>query len=53
MKIKILTIIILISCYFGFSQNINSIDSLITKSIKLKVFPGAQIYIKKNEYDKH
>ena len=50
MKIKILTVIILISCHFGISQNINSIDSLITKSIKLKVFPGAQIYIKKNDF---
>ena len=50
MKIKILTVIILISCHFGFSQNIDSIDSLITESIKLKVFPGAQIYIKKNDF---
>ena len=50
MKIKILTVIILISCHFGFSQNIYSIDSLITESIKLKVFPGAQIYIKKNDF---
>ena len=50
MKIKILTIIILISCHNGFSQNINSIDSLITNSIKLKVFPGAQIYIKKDDF---
>ena len=50
MKIKILTFIILISCHFGFSQNIDSIDSLITESIKLKVFPGAQIYIKKNDF---
>lgn len=34
-------------CY---SQTEKSIDSLIDSSIKLKAFPGAQLYIKKGDY---
>ena len=36
--------------FYGFSQNTNSIDSLINNSIKLKAFPGAQLYIKKGNF---
>ena len=36
--------------FYGFSQNTSSIDSLIHNSIKLKAFPGAQLYFKKGNF---
>ncbi len=50
MKFKILIVFTLILSFYGFSQNTNSIDSLINNSIKLKAFPGAQLYIKKGNF---
>ena len=50
MKFKILIVFTLLFCFYGFSQNTNSIDSLINNSIKLKAFPGAQLYIKKGNF---
>ena len=47
MKLKILIVFNLLLSFYGFSQNTNSIDSLIHNSIKLKAFPGAQLYIKR------
>ena len=35
----------------GYSQIEKSIDSLINSSIKLNAFPGAQLYIKKGNYE--
>jgi len=50
MKFKILIVFTLLLSFYGFSQNTNSIDSLINNSIKLKAFPGAQLYIKKGNF---
>ena len=50
MKLKILIVFTLLLSFYGFSQNTNSIDSLIHNSIKLKAFPGAQLYIKKGNF---
>ena len=50
MKFKILIVFTLLLPFYGFSQNTNSIDSLINNSIKLKAFPGAQLYIKKGNF---
>ena len=50
MKFKILIVFTLLLPFYGFSQNTNSIDSLIHNSIKLKAFPGAQLYIKKGNF---
>lgn len=50
MKLKILIVFTLLLYFYGFSQNTNSIDSLIHNSIKLKAFPGAQLYIKKGNF---
>lgn len=50
MKFKILIVFTLLLSFYGFSQNTNSIDSLISNSIKLKAFPGAQLYIKKGNF---
>lgn len=50
MKLKILIVFTLLLSFYGFSQNTNSIDSLINNSIKLKAFPGAQLYIKKGNF---
>ena len=50
MKLKILIVFTLLLSFYGFSQNTSSIDSLIHNSIKLKAFPGAQLYIKKGNF---
>ena len=49
MKLRI--VFILFISFSGYSQIEKSIDSLINSSIKLNAFPGAQLYIKKGNYE--
>ena len=44
-------VFILFISFSGYSQIEKSIDSLINSSIKLNAFPGAQLYIKKGNYE--
>ena len=44
-------VFILFISFSGYSQIEKSIDSLIDSSIKLNAFPGAQLYIKKGNYE--
>ena len=48
--IRVIVLIFLISSKLIWSQNFEKIDSLIENSIKLKAFPGAQIYLKSSDY---
>ena len=34
----------------NYSQDINKIDSLINNGIKLKAYPGAQVFFKKGDF---
>ena len=34
----------------NYSQEINKIDSLINNGIKLKAYPGAQLFFKKGDF---
>ena len=47
---RLILIIFLISSKLIWSQSFQKIDSLIENSIKLKAFPGAQIYLKSLDY---
>ena len=48
--IRVIVLIFLISSKLIWSQSFEKIDSLIENSIKLKAFPGAQIYLKSSDY---
>ena len=48
--IRVIVLIFLISSKLIWSQSFQKIDSLIENSIKLKAFPGAQIYLKSSDY---
>ena len=37
----------------NYSQDINKIDSLINNGIKLKAYPGAQVFFKKGDFKFH
>ena len=43
---RIILLLVLFSSKLIWSQNFEKIDSLIENSIKLKAFPGAQVYLK-------
>ena len=47
---RVILLIFLISSKLIWSQSFEKIDSLIENSIKLKAFPGAQIYLKSSDY---
>lgn len=47
---RVILLIFLISSKLIWSQSFEKIDSLIENSIKLKAFPGAQIYLKSLDY---
>ena len=47
---RVILLIFLISSKLIWSQSFQKIDSLIENSIKLKAFPGAQIYLKSLDY---
>ncbi|MEE2604874.1 MAG: serine hydrolase [Bacteroidota bacterium] len=44
-------VFVLFISFYSYSQIGKSIDSLINSSIKLNAFPGAQLYIKKGNYE--
>ena len=47
---RIILLLVLFSSKLIWSQNFEKIDSLIENSIKLKAFPGAQVYLKNSDY---
>ena len=47
---RVILLIFLMSSKLIWSQSFEKIDSLIENSIKLKAFPGAQIYLKSSDY---